>query len=78
MWAIGCIFAELITTNPLFPGREKDQKNPNLFQDIQLDKIFRVLGRPNESIWPDLKFLPDWRLQNPEKVENQKYFFVLI
>lgn len=78
IWAIGCIFAELLTTNPLFPGKEKDTKNPNLFQDIQLDKIFSVLGilpstvtvtgKPNKDIWPELTSLPDWRTKNPDKV----------
>lgn len=68
MWAIGCIFAELLTTNPLFPGKEKDTKNPNLFQDIQLDKIFHMLGKPNSQKWPDLVRLPDWKDCNPDKV----------
>jgi len=27
IWAIGCIFAELLTTNPLFTGKEKDVKS---------------------------------------------------
>eukprot|EP01119_Soliformovum_irregulare_P011173 TRINITY_DN2781_c0_g2_i1.p1 TRINITY_DN2781_c0_g2~~TRINITY_DN2781_c0_g2_i1.p1 ORF type:complete len:379 (+),score=80.17 TRINITY_DN2781_c0_g2_i1:35-1138(+) len=67
IWAIGCIFAELLTTNPLFPGKEKDTKNPNLFQDIQLDKIFNVLGRPSEQDWPDLVSLPDWKTRSPAK-----------
>ena len=44
IWAIGCIFAELITTKPLFPGKEKDPQNPNLFQTDQVDKIFQLLG----------------------------------
>ena len=36
MWSVGCIFAELLTTKPLFPGSgELDE----------LDKIFKV-GRP--------------------------------
>jgi len=68
IWAIGCIFAELITTNPLFPGKEKDTKNPNLFQDIQLDKIFAVLGKPSTKIWSDLHSLPDWKSKNPDRV----------
>ena len=39
IWAIGCIFAEMVTKKPLFPGdRELDQ----------LFRIFRILGTPNE------------------------------
>lgn len=67
MWAIGCIFSELMTTVALFQGKEKDQKNPNLFQDIQLDRIFRVLGKPTTKIWPDLQYLPDWRSSGQNK-----------
>ncbi|GAM28369.1 hypothetical protein SAMD00019534_115450, partial [Acytostelium subglobosum LB1] len=61
IWAIGCIFAELITTKPLFPGREKDPKQPSLFQDDQVDKIIKVLGKPNLEMWPDAKHLPEWK-----------------
>jgi len=61
IWAIGCIFAELLTTKPLFPGKEKDPKNPALFQDDQVDKIFRILGKPTQSSWPDIVYLPEWK-----------------
>jgi serine/threonine protein kinase len=36
IWAIGCIFAELMASKPLFPGKEKDPLNPNLFQTDQV------------------------------------------
>ncbi len=36
IWAIGCIFAELMASKPLFPGKEKDPQNPNLFQTDQV------------------------------------------
>jgi cell division cycle 2-like protein len=49
MWSVGCIFAEFITKEPLLQGRgELDQ----------LDKMFRLLGTPNEQIWPGLSELP--------------------
>mmetsp|Transcript_29711 Transcript_29711/g.41824 ORF Transcript_29711/g.41824 Transcript_29711/m.41824 type:complete len:373 (-) Transcript_29711:67-1185(-) len=67
VWAVGCIFAELITTNPLFPGKEKDSKNPNLFQDSQIEKLFQIYGKPNEEIWPDVVHLPDWKTKNPAR-----------
>jgi serine/threonine protein kinase len=39
IWAIGCIFAEMVTKRPLFAGdSELDQ----------LYRIFRILGTPNE------------------------------
>ncbi|CAL5326846.1 unnamed protein product [Camellia sinensis] len=43
MWAVGCIFAELLTLKPLFQGQEV-KATPNPFQLDQLDKIFKVLG----------------------------------
>jgi len=49
MWSVGCIFAELITKEPLFPGRSELD---------QLDKVFKMLGTPNETIWPGLSELP--------------------
>ncbi|EFA86058.1 protein serine/threonine kinase [Heterostelium album PN500] len=71
IWAIGCIFAELITTKPLFPGREKDPKIPSLFQDDQVEKIMRVLGKPTLEMWPDAKHLPEWKkIANCEPYTN--------
>lgn len=49
MWSVGCIFAELITKEPLLPGRTEID---------QLNKIFTLLGSPNEKIWPGMKELP--------------------
>lgn len=37
MWSVGCIFAELITKEPLLPGRSELD---------QLDKMFKLLGTP--------------------------------
>ncbi|XP_074560639.1 cyclin-dependent kinase G-2-like [Curcuma longa] len=49
MWSLGCIMAELLSKEPLFSGKsERDQ----------LDKIFRTLGTPNQSIWPGFAKLP--------------------
>lgn len=43
MWAIGCIFGELLLRSTCFPGES----------DIdQLGKIFHVLGTPSEETWP--------------------------
>ncbi|XP_057416218.1 cyclin-dependent kinase G-2 isoform X2 [Lotus japonicus] len=49
MWSLGCIMAELLSKEPLFNGRTEFD---------QLDKIFRILGTPNESIWPGFSKLP--------------------
>mmetsp|Transcript_50201 Transcript_50201/g.117903 ORF Transcript_50201/g.117903 Transcript_50201/m.117903 type:complete len:280 (-) Transcript_50201:78-917(-) len=49
VWAVGCIFAELITTEPLFRGHE--EKGKPVVQQDQLDKIFQVLGVPTFENW---------------------------
>ncbi|KAK1281979.1 Cyclin-dependent kinase B2-2 [Acorus calamus] len=51
MWSVGCIFAELITTQALFPGDSELQ---------QLLHIFRLLGTPNEEVWPGVSKLANW------------------
>lgn len=52
IWSVGCIFAEMVNGRPLFPG--------NADQD-QLQKIFKVLGTPNQQMWPTISELPDWK-----------------
>jgi len=48
IWAIGCIFAELITLRPIFKGEEAKVENKKTvpFQKNQLQKIFDILGNP--------------------------------
>lgn len=56
IWSIGCIFAEMINGNPLFTGTS---------EETQLDTIFRHLGTPDESTFPGISELPDWRSDFP-------------
>ncbi|KAG6472598.1 cyclin-dependent kinase B2-1-like [Zingiber officinale] len=51
MWSVGCVFAELVTTQPLFAGDSELQ---------QLLHIFRLLGTPNEEVWPGVSKLANW------------------
>ncbi|GJP42281.1 hypothetical protein CLOM_g1866 [Closterium sp. NIES-68] len=71
MWAVGCIFAELLTLKPLFQGLE-DKTSANAFQKDQLDKIFRVLGHPTVDKWPMLQYLPHWQA-NRQLIQDKKY-----
>ncbi|XP_024356729.1 cyclin-dependent kinase E-1 isoform X3 [Physcomitrium patens] len=71
MWAVGCIFAELLTLKPLFQGIE-DKSSPNPFQLDQLDKIFKVLGNPTADKWPTLLTLPHWA-SNRQNIQTRKY-----
>ena len=56
IWSAGCIFAEMITGRPLFPG---DSEIDELY------KIFQVLGTPTESVWPGVTSLPDFSARFP-------------
>ncbi|KAM3709477.1 hypothetical protein ACB098_02G176500 [Castanea mollissima] len=71
MWAVGCIFAELLTLKPLFQGAEV-KATPNPFQLDQLDKIFKVLGHPTLEKWPTLASLPHWQ-QDVQHIQGHKY-----
>lgn len=56
MWSVGTILVEMVTKRPLFPG---DSEVDELF------KIFRVLGTPNEEVWPGVTSLQDWNNDFP-------------
>ncbi|KAI8911642.1 kinase-like domain-containing protein [Gorgonomyces haynaldii] len=62
MWAIGCIFAELLMLKPLFKGEEvkMDNKKQIPFQRDQFSKIVDVLGFPVRERWPSLEFMPEY------------------
>jgi serine/threonine protein kinase len=54
VWSVGCIFAEMATGVPLFPGRS------------DIDQIFRIFqrrGTPSAEAWPGVLHLPHY---NPE------------
>eukprot|EP01090_Pellita_catalonica_P007338 TRINITY_DN17920_c0_g1_i1.p1 TRINITY_DN17920_c0_g1~~TRINITY_DN17920_c0_g1_i1.p1 ORF type:complete len:328 (-),score=42.35 TRINITY_DN17920_c0_g1_i1:683-1666(-) len=62
VWSIGCIFAEIVSKQPLFPG------------DSEIDQIYKiamVLGTPHDQDWPGVTELPaypagfpNWRPKN--------------
>ncbi|KAG9147254.1 hypothetical protein Leryth_017995 [Lithospermum erythrorhizon] len=49
MWSLGCIMAEMLAKEPLFNGKSEMD---------QIDKIYRILGTPNDTIWPGFSKLP--------------------
>ncbi|KAJ3297998.1 cyclin-dependent protein kinase [Borealophlyctis nickersoniae] len=51
MWAVGCIFAELLMRRPIFKGEEAkmDAKKTIPFQKDQILKIVDVLGLPTSK-----------------------------
>ena len=49
IWALGCVFAELVLGKPLFMGSSEID---------QLSKIFGVRGFPDMKSWPEVRKLP--------------------
>lgn len=66
IWAVGCIFAELMLRTPYVAG-DSDMD--------QLTKIFHALGTPTESDWPGMTSLPDYiQFKQFPKVPLRQYF----
>lgn len=53
MWGVGCIFVEMVTGMPTFPGIRDTYD--------QLDKIFKLLGTPTEETWPGCTHFPGYK-----------------
>ncbi|KAI9799741.1 MAG: cyclin-dependent protein kinase [Piccolia ochrophora] len=62
MWAVGCIFAELLNLRPIFKGEEAkmDGKKTVPFQRNQMQKIVEILGMPTKDRWPGLVSQPGY------------------
>lgn len=51
IWAAGCVMAELLNGEPLFPG----------VGDLELiGRISEILGSPSEETWPGISQMPDF------------------
>ena len=63
LWAIGCIFAELLSLRPIFKGEEAkmDSKKTVPFQRNQMQKIVEIMGMPTKERWPLLTAMPDYQ-----------------
>jgi len=73
IWAVGCIFAELMISQPLFPGKERQASSVQIFQEEQLKEICKVLGIPSENSWPAVKYLENWKAVASWKAEIQTH-----
>ena len=79
MWSVGCIFAEMAMRQPLFPGDSEIDEIFRIFRSVLfpygcergLSNAFylayvRVLGTPNDEIWPGVSTLPDYKPSFPQ------------
>ena len=66
MWAVGCIFAELLSLRPIFKGEETkmDSKKTVPFQRNQMGKIVEILGMPKREHWKGLADMPEYTQLN--------------
>src|SRR5271154_1884828 len=61
LWAVGCIFAELLSLRPIFKGEEaKMDKKTVPFQRNQMQKIVEIMGMPTKERWPLLPAYPEY------------------
>lgn len=58
VWALGCVFAELLLRTPYLPGADDIE---------QLDVIFQALGTPDIDSWPEMAELPGYKLDFPSR-----------
>ncbi|UZJ57238.1 hypothetical protein CBS101457_006558 [Exobasidium rhododendri] len=74
MWAVGCIWGELLALRPMFKGDEakmdaKSKTTP--FQADQFARIIEVMGNPNKERWPGIEHMPDYKQLWPHlRIDN--------
>ncbi|RPA91106.1 Pkinase-domain-containing protein [Choiromyces venosus 120613-1] len=73
LWAVGCIFAELLALRPIFKGEEAkmEKKSTVPFQRNQMQKIIEILGTPTKERWPAVSQQPEYnQLQSFKQYTN--------
>lgn len=63
MWSLGCVFFELLTLHPLFPG-DRELK--------VLDLIYQICGTPSEETWPGVSSLPRFDRLVPKRTQPSR------
>ncbi|KAI8584764.1 hypothetical protein K450DRAFT_168067 [Umbelopsis ramanniana AG] len=64
MWSVGCIMLEFFTGKPVFNGSDEIS---------QLEIIYKIMGTPDETIWPTVVDLPWWELMRPKQPLPAKF-----
>lgn len=69
VWSVGCIFAEMLTGEALMGAKPGDLN--------QIEMMFKILGTPDDKIWPGYSELPQtkkWRITSKYKSKlREKY-----
>ncbi|CZR62463.1 related to cyclin-dependent kinase E-1 [Phialocephala subalpina] len=82
MWAVGCIFAELLALRPIFKGEEAKAESKRVpFQRSQMQKIIDILDMPTKDQWPLITSMPEYNqlsslqphLSQSSRAQNQKH-----
>lgn len=70
MWAVGCVFAEILRGIPLFSvGLRVTSRKLQLYKCIQMQGntdieqlalVIKTLGSPDPTEWPEVLTLPDY------------------
>ena len=68
IWSLGCIIAELLIGEPLFPG---DSEIDQLF------KIFQMFGTANNSNWENIESNSNWKATFPKWSNNGQFIALL-
>jgi len=75
VWSAGCIFAEMITKRPLFPGDSEIDQLFRIFRFLPslessrfalIISSLRYLGTPTEDIWSGCTSLPEYKANFPK------------
>ena len=59
IWSLGCTVAELLIGSPIFMSKTSGDYGV-------LIEVFKCLGTPDPSVWPDCTRLPGWRANFPK------------
>lgn len=63
MWSLGCVFFELLTFRPLFPGDRESKV---------LELIYQTCGTPSEETWPGVSSLPYFGKLGPKRSQPNR------
>ncbi|KAL7252635.1 hypothetical protein ACSBR1_007241 [Camellia fascicularis] len=66
VWSVGCLFAEMVTQQPLFATTSQVE---------QLRRIFSIMGKPTEETWPGVTslcpYLENFDVNEPKNLADE-------